>query len=117
MNIDLGGESYKQAMDIYKRARVLVPPEWQHRTQFFNALASVPANIAEGTGRKLQGKKYYQNFLLTSRGSALETICWLECLCLNDYLSEAKKKEAQLCQEALWGLSERLAEEITQEDI
>jgi four helix bundle protein len=50
------------------------------------AAASVPANIAEGKGRKFD--KDYLRFLYYSRGSLYETVTFLKLFSKNNWISE-----------------------------
>jgi len=82
MSVDLGGQLYKEALKIYKKTLSVLNPEWVHYNQLANSVSSIVANIAEGNGRRLRSFKYYLNFLLTARGSAYETIAWLDILAI-----------------------------------
>ena len=57
------------------------------------AAVSVPANIAEGQGRRLSGE--FHQFLANSRGSLMELDTHLEVACRVGYLSEAQLKSIQ----------------------
>lgn len=62
-------------------------------SQTRKAAVSVPANIAEGQGRRLSGE--FHQFLANSRGSLMKLDTHLEVACLVSYLSEAQLKSIQ----------------------
>jgi four helix bundle protein len=83
----------------------MLPLGWIHYDQCTRSLGSVVANIAEGEGRNVRETKYYQMFLLYSRGSACETIAWLDCLFVEQ---PALTGELSIYQDRLLELSDKL---------
>ena len=62
-------------------------------SQTRKAAVSVPANIAEGQGRRLSGE--FHQFFANSRGSLMELDTHLEVACRVGYLSQAQLKSIQ----------------------
>ncbi len=62
-------------------------------SQTRRAAASVPANIAEGQGRRLSGE--FHQFLANSRGSLMELDTQLELACRVGYLNNEQHQEIQ----------------------
>jgi four helix bundle protein len=62
-------------------------------SQVRRASASIPANIAEGQGRRLT--KEFQQFLANARGSLLELDTHLELALRLDYLNENQHSAIQ----------------------
>lgn len=62
-------------------------------SQTRKAAASIPANIAEGQGRRLSGE--FHQFLAHSRGSLMELDTHLEVACRVGYVSEEQLKSIQ----------------------
>lgn len=66
-------------------------------SQIRRAAVSVPANLAEGQGRRLRGE--FQQFVGNARGSLLELDTHLELALRLQYLS---KENHRVAQERLW---------------
>lgn len=106
----LGGELYSTAISIYRDVISIMPnKEWAHWSQCANAMGSVVANIAEGTGKSGKGNKYYQNFCLHSRGSAFEVVAWLQIGVIDGTINESS---ATTLGEQLLALGDALLQEV-----
>ena len=93
---DMGGETYKDAINIYKSCHQLVPVDWVHYNQYIRSLASIVANIAEGNGRiRDDSPKDYHHFLYISNGSILETISWLDIAEIDGVINPEQCQTAQ----------------------
>ena len=62
-------------------------------SQTRKAAVSVPANIAEGQGRRLSGE--FQQFLATARGSLMELDTHLEVACRVGYINDEQHRAIQ----------------------
>ncbi|HEX5478786.1 MAG TPA: four helix bundle protein, partial [Dehalococcoidia bacterium] len=75
--------------------------------QVLRSATSIAANIAEGHGRFAGGA--YRNHLSIARGSANETLSWLDLLRRGHYISEEREAEAcALCEEVLRMISAQM---------
>lgn len=85
--LDVWQKSHKLVLDIYKTAKEF-PDEERFRLtdQLCRSASSVPANIAEGTGRNTL--REYIQFLYNARGSLEETKYHLLLAGDLDYISE-----------------------------
>jgi four helix bundle protein len=104
-------EVWKRSMDFVIAAYDVTkkfPKEEQYRLgdQIGRSAVSVPANIAEGAGRRT--KKEFLNFLHISQGSLSELDTYLEIALRLDYLSsdvyEKLDSEVMLIDKMLTGL-------------
>lgn len=106
----LGGKLYADALGLYRDIMAVLPSqEWVHWSQCVNAAGSMVANIAEANGRDRAGVKYYQNFLLHSRGSSYEVLSWLHVGCIDGVI---KSNDALCLGERLITLGDALFKEI-----
>jgi four helix bundle protein len=79
---------------IYNSSKTFPKEETYGLTsQLRRASASIPANIAEGQGRRLP--KEFQQFLANARGSLLELDTHLELALRLDYLNEKQHSVIQ----------------------
>jgi len=77
------------AVQVYRLASSFPPSEIYRLTaQITRAVASVPANIAEGSARG--SRKDYANFLAIAKGSLMETETFLMLALRLDYLTKEK---------------------------
>ena len=77
------------AVQIYRLASGFPPSEIYRLTaQITRSVASVPANIAEGSAR--DSRKDYANFLAIAKGSLMETETFLMLALRLDYLTKEK---------------------------
>jgi four helix bundle protein len=107
---------WQKAMDlaeaVYRLSRAL-PKEEQYRltSQLLRAVASVPANIAEGSQRGT--RKDYAHFLAIARGSLAETETFLMLACRAGLLPDAAAQtildQADEVSRMLYTLRQRLA--------
>ncbi len=73
------------AVDLYRRTRLFpVEERFGLTSQIRRAAVSIPANVAEGAGRR--SKKDFSRFLLISRGSSAELRVLLEIAKETDFL-------------------------------
>lgn len=106
----LGGDLYIKAREIYKEVVTLLPLEpWEHYSQCRRSAGSVVANIAEGNGRRNEKGAYYRQFLLMARGSAYETLAWIQLGIIDGKLPVEAEERVGI---ALMSLSEHLLTEI-----
>jgi len=117
--MDIGNNLYTTALELYRQLFAALWGEFQvnpanfvHYEQLVRAAGSISANIAEGTGRNVNGKKYYQNFLLIARGSLFETVAWLDLA--NFYVGDSEL--IQKIQKRYMSLGDKLEEEIQKEN-
>ena len=87
--LDVWEKSHELVLEIYKLTNEF-PKKEQYRLsdQLSRSAASIPANIAEGTGRKTL--QYYIRFLCNARGSIEETKYHLELAKDLSYLNSKK---------------------------
>ena len=90
--------AWQKAMDlvvtIYEATKIFPKEETYGLTsQLRRASASIPANIAEGQGRRLT--KEFQQFLANARGSLLEVDTHLELALRLGYLNQGKHSAIQ----------------------
>lgn len=105
----LGGELYTEALSLYRDTITAVTiREWQHYGQCIRAAGSVVANIAEANGRIKKDIKYYQNFMLHSRGSAFEVLAWLQ---MGDVEGLVSKNDMESIGKRLMSLGDLLLKE------
>jgi len=75
--------------------------------QLVRSCSSIAANIAEGHGRFAAGA--YRNHLSIARGSANETIGWLDVLSRSGRISAEREAElAEVCEEVLRMISAQM---------
>jgi four helix bundle protein len=75
--------------------------------QIVKSASSIAANIAEGHGRFASGA--YRNHLSIARGSANETIGWLDLMCRRGFINVARRDELiDACEEVLSLISARM---------
>ncbi len=75
--------------------------------QLVRSASSVGANIAEGHGRFVAGA--YRNHLSIARGSACETLSWLDVMRRSKLISEQAEQElAEVCDEILRMISAQM---------
>lgn len=114
-------------LDVYNDARILVkevyallehfPNEEKYSlsNQLRRAAISVPANIAEGMGRR--SKKEQIHFLEIAFGSLMETFCHIELAKDLGYISEKqlneKEKQIEIISERLSKLTTSIEKSIT----
>jgi four helix bundle protein len=89
----LGGALYRDAMTLYIDVRQLFPETWVHYNQCCRSLGSIPANIAEGSGKKKTKGHYYTVFLMHSKGSLYETVAWLQMGIIDNVCPKEKTEE------------------------
>jgi four helix bundle protein len=79
---------------VYQLAREhpAVNRDYRYRDQLFDAVASAPANIAEGFGRRTTVE--FCRFLAYARGSVAETQNWLQDGADRGYFSEMAAADA-----------------------
>jgi four helix bundle protein len=100
------------AEDVYRLSRQL-PREEQYRltSQLLRAVASVPANIAEGYQRGT--RKDYAHFIAIARGSLAETETFIMLAGRAGFIPDAKAKtildQADEVSRMLYSLRQRLA--------
>ena len=98
-HLDVWQEAHEFVLSIYKASKDF-PKEEQYRLkdQLCRSAASIPANIAEGTGKNTL--KDYINFLYNARGSLEETkyhlilakdLSYLEKESFKEFLSKINK--------------------------
>lgn len=90
--LKIWSEAYRLALAIHKLTRSLPKHEqYELASQLRRSSSSVPANIAEGSGRN--SPKEFANFLHIAQGSANETIC--HCMLARDlgYITEGAANE------------------------
>lgn len=108
----LGGKMYLDAVGIYRDVSRVFPPQgnnWTQFGQFFRALGSIVANVAEANGKSKDGAKYYQNLMLHARGSTYEAVAWLELAVIDGLVSEV---DARVLGGRLMALSDSIFEEV-----
>lgn len=86
--------SWRKAQDLADEILEVVPAMPNNRVanilvqQIVKSSTSIAANICEGHGRFSPGA--YRNHLSIARGSANETIGWLDLLCRRRFISSAQ---------------------------
>ena len=81
------------AVQVYRLASLFPPTETYRLTaQVTRAVASVPANIAEGHARST--RRDYANFLAVAKGSLMETETFIMLAVRLSYLSDEQAKAA-----------------------
>ena len=107
----LGGKLYVDSLEVYKSLVKILSSsgDWIHWSQCMSAAGSIAANIAEGNGKQRVGGKYYQTFLLHSRGSAYEVVAWLQMGVVDGVVSDC---DASTIGAQLLDLGDRLLIEI-----
>jgi four helix bundle protein len=86
-------EGYGIDRDVYGYTKRFPPSEiYALSSQLTRAVASVPANIAEGNGRG--AVRDYARFLGIAKGSPMETETYLQIAAKLDYLVERDIQEA-----------------------
>lgn len=77
--------------------------------QVVKSASSIGANIAEGHGRFAAGA--YRNHLSIARGSANETMSWLDLLCRAGYITDGRRQRLDaMCEEILRMISAQMIE-------
>jgi len=90
-NLEVWEETHKLVLEIYKVTKKFPDDErFRLTNQLCRSAASVPANIAEGTGKKTL--KEYIQYLCNARGSLEETRYHLRLAKDLDYIDEEKFK-------------------------
>lgn len=94
----LGGELYLKGRSIYKEVIKILPVDsWVHYSQCIKAAGSIVANIAEGNGRNSGKGGYYRQFLQMARGSAYETLAWIQVGIIDGKIpAESEKRIGEL---------------------
>ncbi|HYM15693.1 MAG TPA: four helix bundle protein [Dehalococcoidia bacterium] len=108
-------EVWRKAQDLAVAVLVLIKPLPSDRAtavlvqQVVKSATSVGANVAEGHGRFAAGA--YRNHLSIARGSANETVHWLDLLCRAGYITEAQRRPLDaMCDEILRMVSAQMIE-------
>lgn len=71
-DLEVWQQAHQLTVEVYKLARQFpVDERFRYTDQICRASASIPTNIAEGTGR--YGKQDFKHFLYIARGSLEET--------------------------------------------
>lgn len=83
---------WQKSMDlvvkVYELAKMLPPDErFAMTSQMTRAAVSIPANIAEGKGRRTPGE--YVQFLRIASGSLMELDTYVELICRLGYVNTA----------------------------
>ena len=112
--------SYTLAIEVYNETKGMPWEELYGLTnQMRRAAASIPANIAEGYGKK-ESAAEYRRFLLIAKGSCYEVSVWIEMCADLGYISNqwAEEKAVQYDEVArmLSGLIKKTGLEPSQPD-
>ena len=86
-------KSYLLALGIYEKTKQM-PKEEQYglTSQIRRAASSIPANIAEGYGRR-ENREDYKRFLIMAKGSCYEVMTWIDFCADMGYMDEGWRKE------------------------
>ena len=86
-------KSYRLALEIYEDTKSMPKEELYGLTsQIRRASTSIPANIAEGYGRKVNVTEYHR-YLTMAKGSCYEMMVWINFCTDTGYMNEVWRQK------------------------